>query len=79
MKKNLEQSPKIKTFQNILQSSTHAIPECSTKFYNILLDNSSTFEKVQDYSFLLLDSSIYIIEQYTNLKYTKHQEMNSFV
>ena len=27
----------------------HCIPECSTKFYNILLENSSSFQKVPDY------------------------------
>ena len=50
-----------------------SILECSAKFYKFLLENSRTFEKVQAILFFL-DSSICIIEQYTNLKYIKHQE-----
>ena len=48
IKKILEQSPKIKTFQNVPQNSTvfH-----SGTFYNILSETCSTFEKVPDYSF----------------------------
>ena len=35
-------------FYKVLQ---YSIPECSSKFYNILLDNSSAFKKVPDCSF----------------------------
>ena len=51
IKKILEQSPKIKTLRNVLQSSTVFHSGILYKFYNILLENSSTFEKVPDYSY----------------------------
>ena len=51
IKKFLEQSVKIKTSRNVLQVLQYSVLECSTEFYNILLENSSTFEKVPDYFF----------------------------
>ena len=35
-------------FYKVIQ---YSVPKCSTKSYNILLENSLTFEKVSDYSF----------------------------
>ena len=56
-------------FYKVLQFS---ILEFSSKFYNIF----GKFNIRESYIllFFLLDCSIYIIEQYTNLKYIKHQE-----
>ena len=69
----LEQSPKIKTFRNVLQSPTVFY---SGMFYEVLQYSVGKFFNIRENSrifFFLLDSSIYIIEQYINLKYIKYQ------
>ena len=73
IKKILKQSPKIKTFRYVLQFS-------SIPFWNVFQKSTIFFLKFSNIRegsklfFFLLDISIYIIEQYTNLKYIKHQE-----
>ena len=72
--KILEYSPTSKTFWNILPSSTvfH-----SGMFYNVLLYSIENIFDIQESSrlfFCFLDCSIYIIEQFTNLKCIKHLE-----
>ena len=74
IQKILKQFPKIKTFQNVLRSSTvfH-----SGIFYKVLNYSIGKFFNIRESSRLflfLLDSSIYIIEQCTNFKYIKYQE-----
>ena len=69
----LEQSPMIKNFWNVLQSPTVFY---SGMFYEVLQYSVGKFFNIRESSrikFFLLDSSIYIIEQYINLKYIKYQ------
>lgn len=46
--------------------------ECSAKFNSILLENSSTFEEIPDFS--SPSRQFHIIEKYTNFKQKKHLE-----
>ena len=73
IKKILKQSPKINNFQKFQQSST--VFRCGM-FYKVLQYSFGKFCNSREFQIILflLDTSIYIIEQNTNLKYIKHQE-----